>query len=604
MRATTLFLAALIHCASGLLAGGAAAAPRPQSPLPSKPLEKPVFPFSAPANITVSAGTPISATLTWSAVPGAIRYSVARNSRLYGPLDTVTPTQGAQTSLIVTGLAPYMIYYFSVTAIALDGRQATSTFDAYHEIAIRTPPPTNPTGLTATQIGGVVTLTWQPVAGATDYTVIGGAGAQQPGRTVPATQTSFVDYAMNLNSGSSYNVFANFRGTAGTFADTLHPSQLNVTLRGPAPHVPWLTRADPFAGQPDPGGTKHAAEANQYLNAINNGRRTLQQWMGVTGLFSSSSNTLLRAVYFNAGDLNLGRDMSCAQSGQTIACMVSNFAPPVNFFAGDTPDVQTALAGAVQGVHSAANGYLATVAMEVNLAHPDDVKFYVFAGENELGSTVAVLDTEADPQSHLPSGYSPFNCITCHGGSYDTNSHTVTGASFLPFDVYSFKYSQQPGFTQADQEETFRRFNALVKATRPSAPAGTDPIATFIDGMYAGNAAVPGARANDTWVPAGWMTPAPAGPNVYNYVIKPFCRTCHLAMSGDLSFPSYLKFKTPAINPNNNQFLGGQRDQIQAALCGGAMPQAEVPFRKFWQNPTVSWMGYLQDPTVAGMKCN
>ena len=594
MRATTLFLAALIQCTSGLLAPKASAAPRQQLPLPSKQT------VSAPANITAYVA-PSSATLTWSAVAGAAGYLVVRKTAAGSPIgtviETVTPTPIVQTSFTDMGLRPSVQYAWTVTAIAPDGGRATSALVGY----FTTPPPTNPTGLSATQIGGVVTLTWQPVAGATDYTVIGGAGAQQPGRTVPATQTSFVDYTMNLNSGSSYNVFANFRGTAGTFADTQHPSQVSVTLRGPAQHVPWLTRADPFAGQPDPGGAKHAAEANQYLNAINTYKRTLQQWMDSNG-FGDRNNPPLRAVYFNAGDLNLGRDMRCVQSGQTIACMVSNFAPPANFFAGDAPDVQTALAGAAQGVHSAANGYLATVAMEVNLAHPDDVKFYVYAGAIDLGSTVAVLDTEADPQSHLPSGYSPFNCITCHGGTYDATTHTVSGASFLPFDVYSFKYSQQPGFTQADQEETLRRLNALVKSTRPSAPAGSDPIATFIDGMYAGNAGVPGARANDTWVPAGWTTPG--GPNVYNYIIKPFCRTCHLAMSGDLTFPSYLKFKTPAINPNNNQFLGGQRDQIQAALCGGAMPQAEVPFRKFWQNPVVSFIGYLQDPSVAGMKCN
>jgi hypothetical protein len=90
---------------------------------------------------------------------------------------------------------------------------------------------------------------------------------------------------------------------------------------------------------------------------------------------------------------------------------------------------------------------------------------------------------------------------------------------------------------------------------------------------------------------------------VYNAIVKPFCRTCHLAMTGDLSFATYQKFRLPAINPTTGQYLGGLRDRIQAAICNGSMPHAEVPFRKFWQNPTISWAAYMQDPSVVGIKC-
>jgi hypothetical protein len=62
-------------------------------------------------------------------------------------------------------------------------------------------------------------------------------------------------------------------------------------------------------------------------------------------------------------------------------------------------------------------------------------------------------------------------------------------------------------------------------------------------------------------------------------------------MSGDLSFPSYDRFR-------------GMQIILQSQLCSGGMPQAEVPFRKFWQNPTISWIGYLQDPSVLGLRCN
>jgi hypothetical protein len=601
-RATTPVMAALLLCVIGMIAPEANAVSPPL--LRPIPVQRP--PGPAPANISAYL-TPVSATLSWAAVGGAKNYFVARANNPNGPYTSLTPVPITQTSFTDAGLVPNTAYSWVVTAVSIDEREGTSV-----PVTFTTPSPTNPNGLTATvDIGDVVTLRWPPVAGVSDYTLDTYDGSVLvEEHIVPATVTQFVEYPMNVRIGYSYIVFANFRGSAGTFSDRRSGSaQAQVALYGLLKHDPWLTRSDPFASQPDPNSAKHSAEADQYLAAIGAlpAKATLNQWMQANGFNDRISPFVgppLRAVYFNAADLNLGRNMRCKQTGQSVACMVSNFAPRTNYFAADTPDVQTALTGAVQGAHTAASGYLATVAMEVSLADPNNVKFYVYAGPSDAASSVAILDTETDPRSHLPGGYSPFNCITCHGGSYNSATHTVQGAAFLPFDVYSFKYSQQPGFTQADEEEALRRLNALVKSTRPSASGSADSIATFIDGMYAGNVGVPGAKANNTWIPVGWSTPSPAGPNLYNAVVKPFCRTCHLAIAGDLSFPSYQKFRSPAINPNNGQPLGGLKDQVQAELCGGGMPQAEVPFRKFSENPAISWIGYLQDPSVMGLVCN
>jgi len=166
--------------------------------------------------------------------------------------------------------------------------------------------------------------------------------------------------------------------------------------------------------------------------------------------------------------------------------------------------------------------------------------------------------------------------------------------------VFSFRYSQQPGYTQADQEETFRRLNALVKTTHPNSVQPDDPIVMFIDGTYGGKSDVPGTRANSSWVPPGWS----ATPNLYNNFVKLFCRECHVAMSGPLTFTSSAIFTRPTFDPITQRPLGGLRDQIQSAICAGAMPHAEVPFRKFWQNPNLNWIGYLQDPSVLGIRCN
>src|SRR5262249_22445110 len=71
------------------------------------------------------------------------------------------------------------------------------------------------------------------------------------------------------------------------------------------------------------------------------------------------------------------------------------------------------------------------------------VRFYVYApsasnpNEEDL-ALAAALDREGFKSV-------PQMCMACHGGDYDTQTHEAQGASFLPFDVFSFLYSQKPG---------------------------------------------------------------------------------------------------------------------------------------------------------------
>lgn len=454
--------------------------------------------------------------------------------------------------------------------------------------------PINPRNFTATaEIGGEVTLHWDAVPGVAFYRV---AGPGIPGNVaqLPASVTNLrVRLARDLTAGTyEYSIVAYPNGSTATLVNTADPARARVTLRGLPPHPQWLTWKDRYAGQQNSFGPASEIEATAYASATLQGDKgTLAKWKTANGFDSSTG--VIRAVYYNAGDLNLGRDMQCKQAGQTVACFVANHGP----FPGqpDFPDVERALDGAISG-----RELIGTVAMEVSLAKPDEVKFYSF---NQLGiwSTFAFLDNESGRSRNPYVGaYSPFNCIACHGGTYDYQAHTVHGASFLPFDVFSFKYSEQPPYTQAAQEDAFRQLNLLVRSTRPNGADPNSAIVTFIDGMYGGRVNVPGTRANDSWVPPGWSS----APNVYNAIVKPFCRTCHLAMSGDLSLATYQKFRLPAVNPNTGQYLGGLKERIQSAICNGSMPHAEVPFRKFWQNPYVYWRGYLEDPSVLGMKCS
>jgi hypothetical protein len=568
---------------------GSAAAQVPSAPprtLVVKPLPVPV-PVTVPGNITAVL-SPVSATISWAAVPNASGYTISRTpaTQIYSEWNTVFPLTIAQTSFTEDiCLAPGPDLTYTISAIFPDGHHGPSASVTY-----KIPLPANPGTFTATpEIGGSVTLRWpgMPLPSYSNFLIT------PEYILVPASATQFVmNDAMNLPAGTyTYSLFV-AEGSYLCHQGSVPPAQATVALRGAVAHTPWLTRLDPHAGQFDP--TKNAdvdaVLGAQYLAAIGGApiaKNTLDQWKQANGFYDRRviAGAPLRAVYFNSGDLNLGREMHCNQTGQIVACYVSNY--QLSPFSADDANVQATLAGAISGVHDPVHGYLATVAMEVSLAAPGNVKFYVY-DNTDTASSKAILDTETSAANHFTGGYSPFNCLACHGGNYNPATNTVTGAAFLPFDVYSFRYSTQPGFTQADQEESFRLLNALVRSTRPILPAGApDGIVTFIDGMYSGQVNVPGAKANNTWIPPGWA----ANPNMYTGIVKPFCRTCHLPMSGDLGFPAYDRFR-------------GMQAILQAQLCSGGMPQAEVPFRKFWQNPNVSYIAYLQDPSVLNIRCN
>src|SRR5207244_1369309 len=127
----------------------------------------------------------------------------------------------------------------------------------------------------------------------------------------------------------------------------------------------------------------------------------------------------------------------------------------------------------------------------------------------------------------------PTMCLACHGGSYNPATHEVTGANFLPFDTESFQYSPQAGYTLADQQAAFRQLNALVLNTAP-----TVQIQEMINLWYADTGGVnsSGAIFNPDKIAAAYDTNQ-SDRDLYNQVVKPYCRTCHIAQTFWLSNP-------------------------------------------------------------------
>jgi hypothetical protein len=298
---TILILTTLLEMlgASAALAGPA---PPSGSQRLAKPLPIPVPVLIAPAPTNISAYlTPISAVLSWAAVPNVTGYMVSRAPVPTGPYASLMSVPFAQTSFVDNTVSPNTGYSWIVSAIYPDGRQGSSV-----PVTYAIPPVRNPGTLTATpEVGGPVTLRWQSMPGASSY-IIGGqalqpltpgvvtVGGPPPPLTleVPATVTQFIaNAAMNLPAGTyTYTVVAKYTGgDSSTWTDPNHPTQASVALRGPAAHAPWLTRLDPHPGEFD--WNSHldvdGELATLYLNKAIAGspvaKNTLDEWKQANG---------------------------------------------------------------------------------------------------------------------------------------------------------------------------------------------------------------------------------------------------------------------------------------------------------------------------------
>jgi hypothetical protein len=297
-------------------------------------------------------------------------------------------------------------------------------------------------------------------------------------------------------------------------------------------------------------------EANAYYAAVGVPEPRayyFSQWLEENGF--PEGDPPAHAIYANLGDLRLGRDMNCVQTGENIACYVTNYSILERNEFGDAvlkrPPLRDYLDIAIENaITKHADASVGTVAMvyRPSAAPQNTVSFYAF---DTLGSLVTRLRLDSEGDKNVPR-----MCMACHGGTYGTDTHSVTGASFLPFDVFYFQYSAKAGHRFDDQQEGLRRLNALVAATRPA-----QPIINLIGGLYPDGVTTAGAIAQDGWVPDRWSS----NPTLYTSVVRPYCRMCHIAQQ-PVTLEDYSYFEEAA--ELLNELVCDKHD----------MPHAEVPF--------------------------
>lgn len=198
----------------------------------------------APANLTAVPGDH-QLTLSWMSGGNSTEYQIYRgenksDSEAVTPVGTTTATTA--TTFTDTGLVNGTTYYYNVSAtnaigISPDSNEITAV------PAIPPTPPATPAGVTATPGDGIVTVSWESVAGATAYAIYrgttAGGEAKTPITTVPSPATSFTNTGLANGTAYYYKVAAvNSAGSSAESAEVtatpIEVTSLHIDCGGPA----------------------------------------------------------------------------------------------------------------------------------------------------------------------------------------------------------------------------------------------------------------------------------------------------------------------------------------------------------------------------------
>jgi hypothetical protein len=275
------------------------------------------------------------------------------------------------------------------------------------------------------------------------------------------------------------------------------------------------------------------------------------------------------ATYYNAVDLGFGRVMHGTTFTERGVTTTAYYV--CNFLSRD---------GAIRA-QGTEFGAVACVAFDYSTAR-GFTRLYVFKPFKrccDLPDLFALAASAA--LDNAGEKFVPGLCKACHGSNaardnpftsfpgFGDNARTGNvGVKFLPFDLDNFDYGAG-AFSRSAQEGAFKQLNDMLLTTAPR-----PEVIELLQGWYPGNRR---EQASD-FIPEGWQGP---GEQLYRTVVKPFCRTCHVAMFEALDFDSFDEFHS-------------HRQRIATFVCSPSvgttdseerkMPHAAVTFDQFWNN--------------------
>jgi hypothetical protein len=317
-------------------------------------------------------------------------------------------------------------------------------------------------------------------------------------------------------------------------------------------------------------GFASACDGNDMTPAI-----TFDSWKDSWGFDKPKhASKRVRAVYANVVDLNLQRDMNMIHRGSRgVASYVCNY-PVADPQLPDDPNLSRAIDG---------EGLVACVAMEYSVTPGvnGDRKFTKFLVFDPTGRLTRFVNLDGRGEKLIPGA-----CVVCHGASpgyarypEGAGGNPALGASFLPFDLDNYTFSS----TFGDVRDALRTMNFYVRDRTDSTAATRE----LVNGWYR----TATSEFDGDFVPADWdsenqfaydasfdylRTGRRRIVDVYTYVVKPACRTCHVAMA--TSFSSMADFDVWAAVIS--EYVCGNVRSNEAQRW--SMPNSLVTFDRFW----------------------
>lgn len=362
-----------------------------------------------------------------------------------------------------------------------------------------------------------------------------------------------------------------------------------------------------------------------YYKAIdpNNDKDTFAKWKAANQ-FDSGTGTQISVVFGDTRDLGYGRAITARMNaGGTIAFSVENYlVPAVAGYGYATLNLDAA-------VNKDKRWYIGASNIEFSPGPNGTIGFAKFYFFNPDGSRASMIDMDGRGEKAMPGP-----CITCHGGlAYPLTPANATGEKLFPMvhntaslargdiqgqmhplELDDVDFSNQAGYTRADQEAAFKTLNSWILKSYPLPvgtkdtagtviPSGTviqtgvsetgfsedigrrvasanewqGTAAAVIKNGYGGNG-LPNATfaevTPDAWASVGQTS-------LYQNVVVPACRACHmlrgsgLAHGADIDLASYAGFNSYADQTKSHVFDRGN------------MPLAKILYEKFWSTPSI-----------------
>lgn len=378
----------------------------PSATLTAKPVPPPPATPPANFNISVTGITNQTASLSWSAVPGAVGYILYRSTSPNGPYTFPANYVQSVTTGVYTdgGLNSNTLYSYMVVAMNAGGVSSNSVIVAT--------PPAAPGSLNAYSGNGQISLVWSTSIGATNYIIKRATSSGAEVTIATTTNSTYLD--SGLVNGVTYYYLVIANGTGGA---SLNSPEASTAPFSGTPAVYWIDAVTSAAQSWNvnsnwSNGTAfpNAAEATATVNAPIAAAQTVNLNQNITvGALSLGSGGGSFTLAGNGGTLILDNTPGqpsllelAASKGDTISAPVTLNGTLV--ISNATANALT-LAGAIGGT----NGLL--------VAGPGTV---VLSGTNTYTGLTAV--GAATLQINSPAGAST-NAIALTGGStlYENN---------------------------------------------------------------------------------------------------------------------------------------------------------------------------------------